>query len=177
MSDKDDIGVVFIGDPKSLEDVKLIFTYLGPESEVQDFVIEKGIRNLVKAVNLVGVKTIASCEGHIAPHKHPFPWISFDIGSQHNYEYLENMKKFNESIINYRQSDPVGWTIAAGCILRPSIEATSHADLPILRKEADLFAEFLFKNWQRSRSQNANQVPTTAKLRSVASKDKLKISS
>ncbi len=39
--------------------------------------IEPGVRKLVETLNLNGIVTYSSCEGHIGGRKEPYPWVTF----------------------------------------------------------------------------------------------------
>lgn len=59
--------------------------------------IDKEIKEIVIALNLMGVKTIASCEGHL-DWGYAYPWVDVEITSPETEKCLRAIKQINEQI-------------------------------------------------------------------------------
>lgn len=116
---------------KSLSSVKLISRKESP--------IDVHISKLVKSLNLAGMRTNSSCEGHEDPSKPSFPYVDFtDV--QHGLGAL---------IAQFNETDPIKWQYVPGSSLSPSPLAR-HRLLAELQESAERLADFLFTNWLKS---------------------------
>lgn len=61
--------------------------------------IDKGIKEIVVALNMMGVKTLASCEGHF-DHGYSYPWIDIDPFSPEVQKWMADLISKMEQIQN-----------------------------------------------------------------------------
>jgi len=80
-----------------------------PDEDYQ--LLEDGIRDLVKALHVLGIKTIFSCEGHIRTSPAyvgvlPWPYVILLISDDQIRVFQERINKWNEA------NDGFGWTLS-----------------------------------------------------------------
>ncbi len=80
-----------------------------PDTEYQ--LLENGIRELVKALHLLGIKTIFSCEGHIRTSPIyigvlPWPYVILLISDDQIEPFQEKINMWNKA------NDRHGWTLS-----------------------------------------------------------------
>jgi len=95
--------------------------------------IEPQIQDLVKSVEILGYRTIASCRGHCDGVRVPHPWLR-------TREYWPQLK---ETVSEYNSSAVVQWTLDDNT-LQPTAHARTEEGLRMLQIEADKLAQFLF---------------------------------
>lgn len=61
--------------------------------------IDKGIKEVVVALNMMDVKTLASCEGHF-DHGYSYPWIDIDPSSPEVEKWMADLRSKVEQIQN-----------------------------------------------------------------------------
>src|SRR5262245_3085441 len=54
--------------------------------------IDKEIKEIVIALNLVGIKTIASCEGHF-DHGNLYPWVDLEVSSPETEKLMAEIRQ------------------------------------------------------------------------------------
>jgi len=80
-----------------------------PDEEYQ--LLDDGVRDLVKALHFLGIKTIFSCEGHIRTSPIytgvlPWPYVILLISDDQIRVFQERINKWNEA------NDGFGWTLS-----------------------------------------------------------------
>jgi len=102
--------------------------------------LDPGIRSLVKAMRILGYRTIGSCEGHIDDVHHPFPWVTvtdlFDDCDPKHDVLREKVNLFN-------QTSDVQWRLDWTGAIQPTEGAKSDEELKKLQASANTLAIFL----------------------------------
>lgn len=59
--------------------------------------IDRDIKEIVVALNIMGIKTVASCEGHF-DHGYLYPWIDLEIFSTESEKFMAEIRRKDEQI-------------------------------------------------------------------------------
>jgi hypothetical protein len=140
--------------------------------------VDEGIKNLVVALNLHGVETNGSCQGHTNWGR-PYPWVSFENSQEEKVRALlesmndnpVQMTKFTVTDMQLVPADILGRLGSIGlnyksinepsCVTKnlPRIPDMNHALEEVIawmREDMDKFANHLFDKFHRE-----NYAPTT----------------
>jgi hypothetical protein len=152
--------------PATLDDVRLEDYSSHPLGGV----IDPKIVRLAKAINYFGIRTLASCQGHLDEDHCSYPWISLGIYSAdiNNYqqllegllnrnpenarprrieemiEWLKRSMNFAQTVREYNSSNAIKWEFEH-LFLRTESHAENEQQLTSLQEDADRLAEYIFK--------------------------------
>ncbi|MGM0438873.1 MAG: hypothetical protein ACQEP3_00340 [Patescibacteria group bacterium] len=98
--------------------------------------LDDSIASLVFILNFIGIRTKASCHGHLDDFRYPFPWVCV---------YDKDYERLSVIIKEYNKKSNIEWKISldtptAEWILRPR---KIDKRLIFLQKEADSLAGYL----------------------------------
>ncbi|MEK6861868.1 MAG: hypothetical protein AABY07_07930 [Nanoarchaeota archaeon] len=109
--------------------------------------IDPEISDLVKAINIFGIKTTASCQGHLN-RGHPFPWVG--IWPPYNPKYNDKrLEEFYRLIEKYNSQNCANW-IFEKTWLHPKIESKSKEELKELQEDTKRLAVYIVSNIYQS---------------------------
>jgi hypothetical protein len=120
--------------PKNLEEISI------KDLKNESPNLDKGIKNLVRALRSLGLRTIGSCEGHLNK-EHQYPWVTC--------ENLKYYKEMYELIYDYNKKRKIKWMINKQfSALEPfTPPAQNEGELKDLQKSSENLAQFLFQKF------------------------------
>jgi len=147
MPHKNSLKAVHDGEPRSLDHVKLVYASPGSRIAPAEGAIDPKIVNLVKAVNLLGIDTNSSCEGHSGWGRTKYPYVATAYGgifTAEQFTYLAHVVgEFNK-----------GRNVEEPAVLNGKylyiMNTNNRKDiLPKLQGSAERLAGHLFTDWKR----------------------------
>jgi hypothetical protein len=100
--------------------------------------LDPSIRDLVFALNALGLPTMGSCEGYLDGHHHNYPWVTV-YG-------LYKQKWLHEILREYNKTSGIKWDGTDAISLNPDRGAKNPMELLEMQSNAKKLAEFLVEH-------------------------------